>query len=432
MNKFYFLLCAAAALPVAATEDAMNKALASWQERLAEYNAAVQQAPTDDAKAAVAVPDGKDVAPAIWQSVCGVTDSKQQEVQEKGGKKLITVRGYEFQKPWAAPAVIWLLSHPAAFDAAMGNAKPKQKAAFAKAVQRSFADTHYTTPAAADICAELATGNAVEDYDLLEKIYTRNRDNNARACAAMGMSIMLADPMLSSVAGSAAVARAKRLYYLKQSLLLAKPETQFGGHPLNDVATEQAYRIRHLSVGAVPPQIKLTDLQGKEQSFPQPGTLQLFLFWSPKDDTGTEIANYLPELQRRHPKLTVVPIAPYCEEDERAELSQLAHDFSVYLDSPEGTAGKDYRVFNVPYVVLLDAQCRILYIGFPDLRLQTALDNVNPYKPEEKKGTITISEKPAEPASEQPSAAKPAEEPTPQPAPAAEEEAPTLREMPQF
>lgn len=433
MNKTFLLfLTALAALPTLGTEAAMKQALAAWDARLSEYKAAVEQAPTPEAKAAVAAPDGTDVAPALWQSVCGVTATRQEEVKSrKGEKQLRTVRSYEFEQAWAAPAVARLLNNPAALAAAIGTDKPKQISAFTDALKKAFSATHYSAPAAAEVCATLASGTSVDEYDTLEKIYTRNQDSTARACAAMGMSLMLSNPMVSGVAGSEAMVRAKRVYYLKQALLLAKDDTEFGGVPLTKVAEEQAYRLRRLSPGCVPPQFTVRDGQGKEHTFPETGRMNLIFFWSPQESVGSALISRLPQVQQQYPDLLICPVCTALTEEERAAVRELAGDSALYTDDEQGSVGRAYRVNVVPTAVLLSANSTILYIGYPDLKLQTALENaVRPAK-EQKSGTIIIKDGIQE--QEEAPVIQPGSAPTPaHEAPAATEQPPSLREMPEF
>ena len=425
MNKAYTLVMAAlAAMPVLGNEAAMKQALSAWDARISEYKAAVAQAPTPEAKAAVDVPDGTDVAPALWQSVCGVTATRQEEVKgRKGDRQLRTVRSYEFEQPWAAPAVALLLSHPAALAAAIGPDKPKQISAFTDALKQALRDTHYTAPAAAEVCAQLSSGTSVDEYDTLEKIYTRNQDNAARACAAMGMSLMLSNPMVSGVAGSEAMARAKRIYYLKQALLLAKDETDFGGAPLTEVAKEQAYRLRFLSTGCVPPQLTVRDLQGKEHTFPETGKLNLLFFWSPQESVGSGIISRLAQVQQQYPELVICPVSPAPTDEDKAAIREAAGENAVYTDDEKGTAGQAYRISVVPTAVLLSANSTILYIGYPDMKLQTALEAATRPAREQKRGTIIIKDGTEEEA--------PVVQPGSAPK-AAEEQPPTLRDMPEF
>lgn len=413
-----------------ADEAAMKQALSSWQSRLQEYQAAVQQAPTDEAKAAVELPDGMDIAPALWNAIIGVTASRQEEVRgKKGEKQLRTVRNYEFEQAWAAPAVVWFLNHPAALTTAIGADKPKLIAAFTEALAKSLKETHYASPAAAEVCATLAAGTSVDEYDTLEKIYTRNQDPTARACAAMGLSLMLSNPMVSGVAGSAAMVRGKRLYYLKQAILLSKEDTLFGDARLSDVAAEQTYRLRHLSEGCVAPQLNLTGSDGKKQTFPQPGKQHLLFFWAPEESVGSSLMSRMSSLQQQYPDLVICPISPLPSSDEAAAaIKETAGALTSYTDDEQGTAGHTYRISVVPTAVLISDKSTILYIGYPDLKLRTALEAAAPQKEAPKHGTIIIKDGSEEEAPVlQPGSTPGAPSPAPQ-----DEAAPSLREMPDF
>lgn len=417
-------------LPALATQEAMEQALQAWQARLNEYKAAVQQAPTEEAKAAVAMPDGLDIAPALWQSVSNVTATHQEETRgrKKGEKQLRTVRNYEFEQTWAAPAVVWFLSRPEALAAAIGADKPAQVTAFTELLNKALAEKHYLSPVAADVCATLATGTSVDEFDTLEKIYTRNQDKNARACAAMAMSLMLSNPMVQGIAGSEAMVRGKRVYYLKQALLLSDDNTLFGGELLTDVAKEQAYRLRRLSVGCVPPQLKLRDAQGKEVTFPEKGKFNLLFFWAPQESVGSGLVARMGELQKKYPDLSICPISP-APDGSGAEQPEHPEGVTLYTDDAKGTAGTDYRISVVPTAVLLSPTSTILYIGYPDMRLQSALERtLQPAPTEPKRGTIIIKDGTEE-------ADAPAIQPgsTPKSAPAKNGDVPPdLREMPDF
>lgn len=405
---------------LAADEAAMNQTLDAWEGRLDEYRAALERAETPEAKAAVEPPSAADLSPTIWKSISGTTGSRQLQIKGKDGQELRTVHSYEFQQAWAAPAVNWLLAHPDEFAAALGSGK--QASAYARAVRESLADIHYSHPSAAELCPILAAGTSVDEYGILEKIYTRNCDTNARACAALGMSLMLNNPMITGAAGSEAMARGKRLYYLKQALLLAKPDTRFGDSPLFDIANEQTYRLRRLSVGCVPPQLKLRDAQGQEVTLPEAGKHTLLFFWSPQEALGSSLVSKLAALPQRYPELNIVAIAPAAaDEAALAALQQTAGSTPCYTDDADGTAGRDYRISILPTAVLLAPNSTILYSGYPDIRLQSALENAFPTRSEDNtKGRIEIT--PA--AQEQ---APQGETPTP-----ADEEPPALRDMPEF
>lgn len=417
------------ALPALATQEAMEKALDAWQARLNEYKAAVQLAPTEEAKAAVTIPDGLDLAPALWQSICGVTATHQEETRgkKKGEKQLRTVRSYEFEQAWAAPAVVWFLNRPEALTAAIGADKPAQVTAFTELLNKALSAQHYLAPEVADVCATLAAGTSVDEYDTLEKIYTRNQNKNARACAAMAMSLMLSNPMVQGIAGSEAMVRGKRVYYLKQALLLSDDNTLFGGELLTDVAKEQAYRLRRLSVGCVPPQLKLRDAQGKEVTFPVKDKLNLLFFWSPQESVGSGLVARMGELQKKYPDLEICPISPASDEGETSTPPTMPEGVELYTDDAKGTAGTDYRISVVPTAVLLSPTSTILYIGYPDMRLQSALERtLKPAPATAKRGTIIIRDGTEEEPVIQPGS-------TPKKAPAKSEDVPPdLREMPDF
>ena len=67
------VLLALAGLPAAATEEEMKAAMHQWEQRLAEYEAALSSAASPEARAAVKAPSGNETAAALWRSVSGKT-----------------------------------------------------------------------------------------------------------------------------------------------------------------------------------------------------------------------------------------------------------------------------------------------------------------------------------------------------------------------
>ncbi len=419
-------LCAA---PAAwGTEDAMNQALSLWQQRMAEYNAAVQRAETPEARAAVALPDGYDVAPALWQSISAKTGSRMEEIKLRKGNRKQVVDTYEFEQPWAAPAVVWMLNHPQAFAAVFGG-KTKRVSFFADALLGAMNNTHFAHAAAADICPTLAAGGGMREYEILQKIYNRNNDKNTRACAALAMSLLLNNSeMMAGVEGSETMAHAKRVYYLKQALLLADEQTMFGSVSLNEVAETQVYYLKNLAKGARPPRLQLKDLQNRGIEFPEAGKVNLLLFWSPDEPTGAAMAAGAAKLAEQYPGLVVVPVMPEADEDTCHRLAESGVQSAA--DDAEGSAGKAYRISAVPTAVLVSKQGTVLYYGAPNIQLQAALDAALKREKDAAaaaKPRVIIQE--TEP---QAPAAPPAAAPAPQPAPAGDEAAPGLRAMPKF
>ena len=419
-------LCAA---PAAwGTEEAMNAALSQWQQRMAEYEAAVQRAETPEARATVALPDGYDIAPALWQSINAKTGSRIEETKLRKGSKKQVVDTYEFEQAWAAPAVVWMLNHPQAFAAVFGG-KTKRVSFFADALLSSMNNTHFSHPSAAELCPTLANGGGMREYEILQKIYNRNNDKNTRACAALAMSLLLNNSeMMAGVEGSESMARAKRVYYLKQALLLADEQTQFGPAALNEVAETQVYYLKNLAVGARPPHLQLKDLQNRDITFPEAGKVSLLLFWSPDEPTGAAMAANAAKLEQQYPGLNVVPVMPAADEEQRSHPEESGVNTAV--DDADGSAGKAYRITAVPTAVLVGKQGTVLYYGAPNIQLQAALNAA--LKSEKAAAAAAKPRVIIQETVPQAPAAPPAASPAPQPAPAEDEAAPGLRTMPKF
>ncbi len=397
-----------------ATEEAMNQVLGSWNQQVVDYEEALKTAPNDEARAAIEPPNAREIAPQLWQSINARTGSRKNP-RGKG-----SIPTFEFEKPWALPAVVWILEHPQAFTAAFTDEEQAQLTYFGNALVESIIRVHFSNPGAGAACPALSATSSVREYELLQKIYQRNQNKSARACAALGMSLMLNNPMVSSIEGSEAMARAKRLYYLKQSILLAGKDTKFGNTPLTEVALEQAYYLRHLAAGCIAPQLTVKGQQGAAHRFPITGKANLLIFWSPAEPAGTNMVRDIDRIKEQYPGVEICPIMPYAAPEEQQAALQEHGITTSYTDDAKGTAGTTYRVTQLPTAILIGKDSTIIYGGAPDMKLQNALENITAAERAAAKAarpTVTIQEAPDRPA--------------PQPAPD-KGEVPGLREMPEF
>lgn len=443
-NVFYACAALAGALcmaPAHADEAAMKKALEGWEQQMTEFQAAKKVAKTEGQRAALKFPDGYDVAKKLWKAVNRRTGEREEMVRPSAAERMKgatdqkkDIPTYEFEEPWAAPAVAWFINHPQAFAQIFGD-KQRQVSYYANAMLESVARVHYNHPAIAEACAKMSESSSVRVYEMLEKIYSRNQDPTARANAALALSIMLGNPAVSSAEGSDAMARSKRVYYLKQALNLAPEEAMFGDMSLSEAGLEVAYILRHLTVGSIPPQMTLSDGQGKQVSFPVPGKANLLFFWSPAEPNGLRLVSKSEQIHQQYPELEFCPITSYSDTEEwKATLQEQGIPFS-YMDDEQGTAGKAYRITQLPTAVLVNDKCQILYIGYPGLQLQTALDNLFSDKTAQRKRVTIGEEAPAIQPGSQPEPAgpqQPAAAPANTPLPASSNEAPELRDMPEF
>ncbi len=411
------LLLSGAASPVCATPAAMNAALDAWNQKMVEYQAAIRHAATPEQQAAVRLPEAGAVASALWKSICGRTGQREVMVQPSPQERMRGVRPrtekqdtYEFEDEWAAPAVIWFANHPAEL-AKLFEDKPRQLSFFADALLEAIERRHYDSPMMADCIAKLTEGNNSRSYKILEKVFSRNPDPRARGYAALGMSIMLGNPLVAAEAGSPAVARGKRVYYLKQALALTPEDAMFGAASVSDIVVEQSYRLKNLSVGSVAPRITVTDVAGKAHTLPTAGKPTLLFFWHPEDVTSADMARKLPSLTPKYPELQIAAITAAMEGEEAQHVLKESGVEATYRDNAKSEASTAYRIAQLPTAVLLGERCNILYMGYPDMHLQAALDSCfrNAGRPMQV---------------EQPTA--------PQPPAPMKEEAPALREMPEF
>ncbi len=418
----------------------MNAALNAWKQQMAEYQAAVKFAKTPEQKAEVSMPDGSKTAGALWKSINGKTGQREVFVQPsmkeraQGAKPRTEKRDtYEFEEKWAAPAVVWFANHPDAL-ARLFEGKPRQLSFYADALLDAIERHHYDNPMLSECIAKIAEGNNSRSYNLLEKVYARNPDPITRGYAALGMSLLLSNPLVAAEAGSQAMAKGKRVYYLKQALALTPENAMFGHTSVSDIVVEQSYRLKNLSVGSIPPQITVNDAEGKAHTLPVVGKPTLLFFWNPSEPVSTNMAGKLPTLLQKYPELQIAAITAAPESDEiRTALAESGVK-TTYTDQPGNAAGTAYRVAQVPTAVLLGERCNILYIGFPDMHLQAALDSCFQHQGKKTPAPhVRVVERTENEGSkaEASTSMAPAIQPGAQP-PAGSNDAPALREMPEF
>lgn len=416
-RNFSFIITTAlaclCALPEArAGEKAMKLVLDQWQQQQAEYEAALSLATTEEQRASIPPPSAADLASALWKTVRAQTGTRevlQSAVSPRaaGDEKAGTQKVYEYEQEWAAPAVIWFISHPEAFTTLFGH-DAKLLSAQVRAMLNAVYRVHYMHPLIGQICPVLAESTSPQAHAIAEKIFEHNPDPAARASAALTLSIMLSNPALAESEGGHARARSKRVYYLRQALNLAPREAKFGTASLTQVADEQVYQLRHLSLGTIPPRITVSSPEQKQATFPVIGKPNLIFFWSPAEDVGFSIMSKQKSLKSTYPDLELCPIVPHGDVDEWLRMLQENGIDTCYMDNEKGEAGTSYRVRQLPYVVLTNERANILYAGYPDMQLQAALQS------------YFSAPRPAAP------------QPAAPPQPRGTEEPPALRPMPAF
>ena len=407
-----------------ANEEQMKRALKLWEQQDAEYRAALDVATTPEQRDSILPPSTGEVAEILWKAIRGSTGVRNVAVDSSGvrgrlnGEEPKKINTYEMDEEWAAPAVVWFLNHPESL-VKIYEGKPQKLAIFAQALLNSVRYRHYASPLIGKACAKLAENNGADVYETLQKIYEHNTDPAARAAAALAMSVMLANPAMAGEEGGRARARAKRIYLIRQALVLAPQDEMFGAVSLTDAAQELIYRIHQLEEGAIPPRIKITDVRGNERLFPVVGKANLIFFWDPEEDVGLSIMRKQEALTTKYPQLELCPVVVHRDRDElQKTLLENGVDL-CYMDDERGSAGQAYRVSQLPHAVLVNEHSRVLYSGYPDMQLQSAL---NAWQKEAENNAQP-------PANHRPTA------PTGQSnglLPPTKKSSPPLREMPQF
>lgn len=440
MNRFSAYLIPAALVGAAATatadQAAMDNALEHWDRLMREYQAAIKVAQTPNQMEAIRRPNGEEVALLLWHSVNKKTGKRKQLVTPTAEQRMKgavdtykNVSTYEFEQPWAAPAVVWFLNHPDEF-AKVFDGRTRQVSYFANAMLESVENVHYTSPHIADACAKLSESPSVRIYELLQKIYTRNQAPAAKAASALAMCILLSNPTIASAEPTTEIARHKQLYFLRQAILMASDDAMFGNVSLNQMAAEMTYAITNLSLDCVPPQIQLLDKDGNTVKFPQPGKPTLLFFWTPDESIGLDIVQRQEQLTHQFPDLVFCPISINQPLADWQAMLQANGITNAYMDNEQNSGGQAYRVSQLPMAVLVNERCRILFIGFPNQQLQAALNNCfNPTPAEKPKVLIDGEDASATPSAD--SVLQPGSRPT-EVAPQGNDEAPPLRDMPEF
>ena len=440
MNRFSAYLIPAALIGAAATasadQNSMNTALEHWDRLMREYQAALQVAKTPNQMEAIRRPDGEEVALLLWHSVNKKTGKRRQLVKPTAEQRMKgatdtykEVPTYEFEQAWAAPAVVWFLNHPDDFAKVFGD-KTRQVSYFANAMLESVEHVHYASPHIADACAKLSESPSVRIYELLQKIYTRNRTPQAQAAAAMSMCILLSNPTIASAEINPQVARKKQMYFLRQAVMLAPENAMYGNIKFDEMVAEMAYALKNLSLESVPPQMELIDEDGNKVKFPQPGKPTLLFFWTPEESLGLDIVQKQEMLTKQYPNLVFCPISiNQPQEDWQAMLQEygITH---AYMDNEQNEGGRAYRVSQLPMAVLVNERCQILFIGYPNQQLQAALNNC--FAPaDEEKPKVTIDGVDATTPLDDEPVLQPGSRPS-QAAPQGSDAPPPLRDMPEF
>lgn len=437
MNKLSaYLLSLALCGSVVADQAGMNTALEHWEQLMREYQAALKVAKTPNQLEAIRKPNGEEVALLLWHSVNKKTGKRKQLIKPTDEERMNgasdtykEVPTYEFQQPWAARAVVWFLNHPEDFATVFNN-KSRQISYFANAMLQSVEEVHYASPFIADACAKLSESPSIRIYELLQKIYTRNQSTSAKAGAAMAMAILLSNPAIASAEKSPEAAKHKQLYFLRQSIQLAPENAMFGNVPLDQVALELTYALQNLSLDAVPPQIEVLDKDGNKQKFPKPGNPTLLFFWTPEESIGLDIVQRQHLLTKQFPGLQFCPITVnQPQEDFQAMLEKHGIE-QAYMDNETNAGGQTYRVSQLPFAVLVNERCRILFIGFPNQQLQAALNNHFNAKDNEEKPKVLINGEDASLMEDDEPVLQPGSRPDNVDTPS--NDVPPLRDMPEF
>lgn len=396
-----------------ADEVGMQNVLSAWKVKQTDWESAVKTAETDEKKKELMShqPDAVGVAREVWKQVAN-----------------------DLRKPYALPAIVWLLEHPQALQQAFpsGNMPRKIIIACLDALEKDLLMQKGVGQAA----YALSVSKDFRCRVILEQIKDVNPFPEDQGLAALGLSMIMKensgmlqdDPRIINARGK-----------LLKDAIIKCYESSFGPLKVEDLVKEELYEIRNLNIGQKGPDINLPSSDtGKNVVIPGVGRLVLLVFWDPRDLRSVKFLEKAGSLRKEFPEMDVMPIAPMSAESvNKALLNLNLKDGMASLVDEQAHAFKNYRVAYTPYVYLLDPEGKILMRGFPDMLFDANLyASIDKFKNKEAKKTVAVPETPAPPLLPERINSPDTRVPVPQAppvrvAPAPPASAPPLRPMPE-
>ncbi len=408
MKKVFSVIAGIASLlsPAVADEAGMKRVLAEWNTNYSDWLAAYRVATTEERRAELlkSMPEGVSVARELWREVAK-----------------------DLKKPYALPAVAWLLNHSDDLAEAFPQKDQARKIMIAclDAMESDLA----LYKGAGEAAYALSMSKDLRCRAILENMKNYNQNPQDQGLAALGLAIAMKEHSGMKQDNPRLIAARGKL--LKDAIIKIKDlKVNFGPMIIEDLIKDEIYEMNNLTIGVKGPGVNLKSSSGLQMNVPSGKSPVLLVFWNPRNDRSVSFLEKAASLRERFPELTVLPVAPANEEVIGNALLNLNLNMPSLVDE-HAKAFKDFRVGSVPYVYMLDAKGKVLLRGVPDMLFDVKLDA------EMKKLAAAKNAPAAEQAPPAP-ARRPAPAPERRPRPSAapvvdpsELSAPPLRELPE-
>jgi peroxiredoxin len=330
-----FLVAESTATPAEA--DRIRK---SWDSAAESWTLTNRSATTPEAKAATlaARPDPLRYARQMWQVI-----------------------NPSLSKDWTLDPAAWFLNFTRSLtitnaDGSVAPALTQENDAIRKAV----ATYHMQSPNLAPMCMALARNQDPGTLSILEKIQTNHPDPKIQGVAALAAALVIKS------LGDDAEPMRKRLTHLRKAIIQSS-DVKIGEISVAQIAEDELYIIRNLTKGRIAPNLVGTDAAGRALALESTkGKITMLLFWNsemPESDRVLEITNNTLRKFKGRP-FTVIGV----NHDPLAKLRSLEADQITNwknFSDPEMKLAREYRINNLPQVLILDGERKIHYSGAP-------------------------------------------------------------------
>ena len=309
-----------------------------------------------------------DRAYLLWQSDMKLAKSsgsvqhvahKRPDATEHASKLKVLI-SRDLAKDWTLDYGAWLLENDSAL-------KPESQRALLKSVE----EYHTLSPKVGRFCMGMIYLNQRGEMPragqppirsrgmaLLKTIKKNNPDPKVQGQAALALSMML-----SSLGDDTRVMK-ERISSLREAIIKSS-EVKVGSLTVAEIATDELYKINHLSKGRPAPAIMGNDSSGRLMQLNQfKGKVVMLVFWSSWD---AEAGRMLELLKKTSQSNVGKPFALLgVNRDSLKNLRSMEADGLVNwrnFSDPNQKIAESYRVATWPYCIVLDQQGVIQYHG---------------------------------------------------------------------
>ncbi len=343
MKKVFCVMMGVCALlnPCPADEAGMQRVLSMWNAQYSDWEAAFKTADSDTKRAELlkSMPDGADVAAALWREV-----------------------HKDLDKPYVVPGVTWLMNH----SEDIAKAYPQQDKArkIMLACMKAMENDLLLFKGAGQAAFALSQSNNARCRTILERMKNFNQNPEDQGLAALGLAMSMKETAGMKQDDRRLIqARSKLL----KDVIIKSCHCKFGPYAVEDIIKEELYEMNNLTVGITAPTVKLKNTTGTEVTVPSGKYPTLLVFWNPNHDRSVRFLEKAASLRAQFPDLTVMPVAAATN---ATDVSSALLNLNLNLDSlvdDKAKAFKDFRIATLPQVYLIDPKGRILLRGIPDM-----------------------------------------------------------------